>query len=128
LRIAEAFVQAWEQGDVEGLVVLLTDDATQTMPPILTWFKGTSALLHAYTAAWEGNPRPGVFKVTTLQLNAQLAFATCYKPTGVGAFEALDLTVATLTTDGSRIRELTSFARPDLFPKSGLPTVVTGDD
>jgi RNA polymerase sigma-70 factor, ECF subfamily len=123
-RIAEGFVEAWEQGDVERLLSLLTDDAVQTMPPMLAWFQGTEALRDAYAIAWERNPRPGIFKVTTLDLNGQLAFASYHRPTGIGAFEALDLTVVTLTADGSRIRELTSFVRPDLFSRFGLPTTL----
>jgi RNA polymerase sigma-70 factor (ECF subfamily) len=123
-RIAEGFVQAWEQGDVEGLLALLTDDAVQTMPPMLAWFQGKPALRDAYAIAWERNPRPGIFKVVPLELNGQLAFAAYHRPSGVGAFEALDLTVATLSADGRRIQELTSFVRPELFARFGLPSTI----
>jgi RNA polymerase sigma-70 factor, ECF subfamily len=120
-------VEAWEQGDVECLFSLLTDDAIQTMPPVLTWFKGKPALQDAYTVAWAYDPRPGVFKVLPLALNGQLGFAT-YQRSNSGAFDALDLTVATLTSNGSRISELTSFVRPDLFTSCGLPTSVPGQN
>jgi RNA polymerase sigma-70 factor (ECF subfamily) len=124
-RITEGFVEAWEQSDVERLLSLLTADAIQTMPPMLAWFQGTLALRDAYAIAWERNPRPGVYKVNTLQLNGQLAFATYHRPTGEGPFVPLDLTVVTLTDDDSRIRELTSFVRPELFARSGLPTTLS---
>jgi RNA polymerase sigma-70 factor (ECF subfamily) len=127
-RIAEGFVEAWEQGNVEQLLSLLTDDAVQSMPPMLAWFQGTQALRDAYAIAWERNPRPGVFKVKPLQLNGQLAFASYHRPSGAEPFTALDLTVVTLSDNGSRIRELTSFVRPDLIARFGLPTTLSDND
>jgi RNA polymerase sigma-70 factor (ECF subfamily) len=34
------YVQAWETDDVAGLVALLKEDATLTMPPLPSWFRG----------------------------------------------------------------------------------------
>jgi RNA polymerase sigma-70 factor (ECF subfamily) len=120
-RIAASFVRVWEDGDVPGLLSLLTEDAIATMPPMLAWFQGIDALRDAFAIAWDRDPRPGVFRAFPTSLNGQLAFAFYYRPSGSGPYEALDLTVIELTSDGSRIREMMSFVRPDLFAACGFP-------
>jgi hypothetical protein len=38
--IAERYVHAIERGDADTLISMLTEDATWSMPPIPTWFRG----------------------------------------------------------------------------------------
>lgn len=38
--VVDAFVAAFEQGDVPALVALLSDDVRFTMPPLPAWFSG----------------------------------------------------------------------------------------
>jgi RNA polymerase sigma-70 factor, ECF subfamily len=125
-RIASKFVDAWEQGDIESLLALLTDDAIQTMPPMLAWFQGTEALRSAYAFSWDHNPRPGVFRAIPGALNGQLAWAFYYRPSGEGRYNALDIVVAELNEDGTLVREVTSFVNPKLFPRFGLAKFLPG--
>ena len=39
-ELVGAYVAAWERGDVETVVAMLTEDVTLTMPPRPTWFAG----------------------------------------------------------------------------------------
>jgi hypothetical protein len=48
--------------------------------------------------------------------------------TGTGSFDALHLALAALTGDGSHIRELTSFVRPDLVARFSLPPTLLDED
>jgi len=123
-RIAREFVRVWEQGDLEGLLALLTHDAIQTMAPWLAWFRGTEALRASYWYAWDGDPRPGVFRAFPAPFNGQPAFVFYHRPAGEGPFRAIDVLVVTLNDDGSLVRELHSFVRPDLFPAWGYPPEV----
>jgi RNA polymerase sigma-70 factor (ECF subfamily) len=114
-------VRAWEDGDVELLLSLLTDDAVVMMPPMLAWFQGIDTLRVALSHSWGMDPRPGVFRVQVLPMNGQLGFAFWYRPHGSGSHVALDLVVLTLDDTGQRVKEMTSFVKPELFAAVGLP-------
>jgi RNA polymerase sigma-70 factor (TIGR02960 family) len=43
-QLVESFIAAWSRADVDGIVALLADDATFTMPPLPCWFQGREAL------------------------------------------------------------------------------------
>ena len=42
--LVATFIAAWSRADVDGIVELLADDATFTMPPLPCWFQGREAL------------------------------------------------------------------------------------
>jgi RNA polymerase sigma-70 factor (ECF subfamily) len=43
-QLVESFISAWSRADVDGIVALLAEDATFTMPPLPCWFRGRDAL------------------------------------------------------------------------------------
>ncbi|MEZ4237720.1 MAG: RNA polymerase subunit sigma-70 [Myxococcota bacterium] len=72
--VLRRFVAAWEQGDVDGLVALLRDDARWSMPPARLWFEGRAAieqLLRRYPPTWEGRS----FRCVPVGANRQPAAA-----------------------------------------------------
>ena len=114
--LADAYVDAWERGDVAGVVALLAADATFQMPPIPVWFRGRSDIerflpLGPMTERW---------RLVPTSANGQLAFG-CYAWDGPGeAFVGHSLDV--LTVVGGEIRDITAFLRPDLLGRFGLPS------
>ena len=121
--IVERYMDAWERGDVEGIVALLAEEATITMPPMATWFRGDGVVVfltewafsgRAYNA--EGNRR---VRVVAARANGQPAIGTYAWNEESAAFLPTVLQVLTFT--GDRVSEITGFVDPSVFPGFGLP-------
>jgi RNA polymerase sigma-70 factor (ECF subfamily) len=121
--IVERYMDAWERGDVDGIVALLAEDATITMPPMATWFRGDGVVVfltdwafsgRAYNA--EGNRR---VRVLPAHANGQPAIGTYAWNDEAAAY--LPTVLQVLTFDGDRVAEITGFVDPSLFPGFGLP-------
>jgi RNA polymerase sigma-70 factor (ECF subfamily) len=125
-QMVERYVRAWEAGDIDEVVSMLTSDATHAMPPWNAWFVGREALRTVYSSydIWSGSPGPGLFRIMPLALNSALGFAEYCRSERKGPFKALALTVVELNAEGSLINAKVSFVRPDLFGVMELPESV----
>jgi RNA polymerase sigma-70 factor, ECF subfamily len=108
-QLVERFVRAWEDADVDAILDLLADDATITMPPRPSWYRGRDAI-RAFLAGWplSGERR---WRLVATRANAQLAFASYGTPPG-GGEPAHAVQVLTLAPDG-RVQDITAFLEPD---------------
>jgi RNA polymerase sigma-70 factor (ECF subfamily) len=108
--LVERYVQAWESADVDGVVALLTEDVTLTMPPRPTWFRGRAAV----RAFLGGFPlrRPGRVRLLPARANGQPAFAQYLD----GAPHGIHL----IALRGERVAEIATFLEPGLFERFGL--------
>jgi RNA polymerase sigma-70 factor (ECF subfamily) len=122
-RIVTGYLDAWERGDVEAVIAMLTEDATLTMPPMATWFRGDGVRVfltewafsgRAYNA--EGNRR---VRVLPTRANGQPAFGTYSWDPERGRY--LPTVLQVLTLRGARIEEITGFVTPAVFERFGLP-------
>jgi RNA polymerase sigma-70 factor (ECF subfamily) len=121
-ELVDAYVDAWERGDVEAVTAMLADDALVTMPPMATWFRGRDAFA-TFLAEWAFARRgchPG--RLVRAHANGQVAFGSYQWDDEVGAFRGHVLQV--LTLDGDRIAEITGFVEPTLFHRFGLPATL----
>jgi RNA polymerase sigma-70 factor, ECF subfamily len=121
-ELVDAYVDAWERGDVEAVTAMLADDALVTMPPMATWFRGHDAFA-TFLAEWAFARRgchPG--RLVRAHANGQVAFGSYQWDDEVGAFRGHVLQV--LTLDGDRIAEITGFVEPALFHRFGLPATL----
>jgi RNA polymerase sigma-70 factor, ECF subfamily len=102
---------------VDGLVALLHEDATMSMPPFPWWLRGRADIRRALLVA--GNPCEGARLVPTVA-NGLPAFGQ-YRPRGQhGGYEPFALTVLELS--GGLIAETTTYLDAErLFPLFGLP-------
>jgi RNA polymerase sigma-70 factor (ECF subfamily) len=115
--IAGRYVRAWESGDVDAVVALLADDATITMPPRPTWYRGRDAVarfLRTYPLASENRSL-----LVPAGVNAQLAFGHYFRDAQTGQYVPHGINVLTLR--GSRIADITTFLTPEDFVRLGLP-------
>jgi RNA polymerase sigma-70 factor, ECF subfamily len=125
--VVERYVDAWERGDVDAILAMLAEDASFTMPPLPTWYRGRDAIAtflerHALQDRW---------RLLPTRANGQLAFGCYAWDRQDQAYTALSLDV--LTLEGGRASEVTSFVTPytrgparerfavDVLERFGLP-------
>jgi RNA polymerase sigma-70 factor (TIGR02960 family) len=112
------FAEAFEAGDVDQVVALLTDDALLTMPPEPLEYQGLDAI-HAFLAnRFRVSDVRGVRLVPT-RANDQPAFGH-YLPdphASIARFAG----VIVLTLEGDKISALTRFGDSAILPHFGLP-------
>jgi RNA polymerase sigma-70 factor (ECF subfamily) len=119
-EIVDGFVDAWERADVDAVVAMLASDATMTMPPLPTWYRGREAVA-AFLEGWPLRRR-GRWRLVPVRASGQLAFGHYEWNEERGTFTAHGITV--LTLDGQRIAEITAFLDAELVPRFGLPDEV----
>jgi RNA polymerase sigma-70 factor (ECF subfamily) len=111
------YVEVFERYDVEALVRLLRDDATQHMPPFEMWLRGAADI-----GTWMLGPGLGCrgSRALPVEANGTVAVAQ-YRPAEAGGHEPWALHV--LELDGDRVAHISSFLElePGLFERLGLP-------
>jgi RNA polymerase sigma-70 factor (ECF subfamily) len=118
--LAAKFARAYEAGDVDALVALLTADVRVAMPPIPLEYHGRDAVARFYASII----RQGrTYDLVATRANGQPAFVAYLRaPTG-GVRHATGLAVLTLS--GDRIRAVTRFDN-SVLPRFGLPQSLPG--
>jgi RNA polymerase sigma-70 factor (ECF subfamily) len=103
--LVEAYVDAWERGDVEMVVSMLAEDATFAMPPMRTWYGGRDSI-EVFLA---GYPMSGQWRWRALQVsaNGQPALAFYSWDPGEECYLPFALNVLTLRED--KIADVTAF-------------------
>jgi RNA polymerase sigma-70 factor (ECF subfamily) len=112
------YVDAFERYDIDALVRLLREDATQHMPPFEMWLRGAQDI-----GAWMLGPGQGCrgSRLVAVEANGSPAFAQ-YRVRAAGGFEPWALHV--LELDGGRVAHISSFLETGLFPLFGLATAL----
>ena len=126
-ELVQRYVDAWEDGDVEGIVALLTQDAAITMPPMTTWFRGRESVATflrewAFARTWDAARFvEGERSVRLLPARAsgQVALASYRWDADTASHVPMALQVLTLR--GAGIEEIAGFVTPDAFGRFGLP-------
>jgi RNA polymerase sigma-70 factor (TIGR02960 family) len=121
-ELARRYAAAWEAGDVETLVAMLTEDATYSMPPLPTWYRGRAAIGTFLREATTDRR----WRFLPARANGQLAFGTYAWDPARHAFLplGLDLLALRLTDSGVGISEVVSFLDAE-FTAFDLPPRLT---
>jgi RNA polymerase sigma-70 factor (ECF subfamily) len=118
----EAYVRAWENGDVDGLVALLTDDATFSMPPIPSWYAGRENIRALIAKTIFAGDAKGRWRMLPARANGQIAFAL-YRQNPAGNYDSYGIQL--LEVEGSYIRDIITFREAKLFRHFHLPETIT---
>ncbi len=116
-RIVDGFTRAFEAGDVDAVVAMLTNDAWLTMPPLPLEYQGPEAVRHflAMVALRDGRR----YVLIPARANGQPAFGCYLRDPRTPILHAHGVFVLTLT--GDRIAALTRFVDNSLLAVFGLP-------
>ena len=115
-KLVEAYVDAWQRGDVDALRELLAEDAVFSMPPWASWWRGRETIAGFAKDALETCPKT---RTVPTHANGQPAIAYYALDGETGRYVASALDV--LTLEGGRIKEITAFITPEIFQRFGLP-------
>lgn len=117
--VLDRYIRAWEAVDTDALVQLLTDDATFSMPPSVTWYRGHAAIRGFLTTVpFEGNPE-GRWQLRLTQANLQPALAIYQLDPETNIYKAAAL--QTLEVQAGRISDVITFLSETNFEHFGLP-------
>lgn len=116
--LVDRYTAAFERRDVDAIIGLLAEDATWSMPPLPSWYRGREAIADflvrvALTYDWRHVPA---------RANGQPAVGCYTWDAASGRYVARVLDVLTLR--GDRIDAVTAFLDPGLFSRFGLPETV----
>jgi RNA polymerase sigma-70 factor, ECF subfamily len=118
-ELVQAYLDAWTRADVDTLKALLAEDVVFSMPPWSIWWRGRDAMLEVARAV-QGKCRET--RSVPVRANGQFAMGHYGLNPETGIWEASAIDVYTL--DGDRIREITAFVTPEVFPSFGLAPVL----
>ncbi len=120
--LLDRYVETWEQADVPGLLALLREDVTVSMPPSPTWYLGRAAFGAAAGGMVFAGEGRGRFRLSPARANGQPAFGFYRRDEAAGIYRAESIQVVSLDDHAARITTLTSFFDADLFARFGLPS------
>jgi RNA polymerase sigma-70 factor (ECF subfamily) len=116
-EIVASFADAFERGDVNGIVALLTEDAWLRMPPLPLEYQGRAAAHHFLSVIGFRDGRR--FRLIPTGANGQPAFAAYLLDPRTRIYRAHGLIVLTLA--GDRISVISRFLDNSVLPQFGFP-------
>ena len=118
-EVVDRFIDAIQQGDLDRVVALLTDDASLKMPPEPFEFHGPRAIAHflQQVAFWRDD-----LKMVTTRANNDPAFGYYRRDPNADVYRASGIFVLTISED--QIASMTRFGDKSLFACFGLPRTI----
>jgi RNA polymerase sigma-70 factor (TIGR02960 family) len=117
-ELVAGFADAFEAGDLDRVLALLTDDAWVTMPPEPFEYQGPEAIAaflgQAFATRWQERHR-----LVATRANGQPAFGHYIPDPQAGIVRGVGVLV--LTLEGQRIAQITRFGGAALLARFGLP-------
>jgi RNA polymerase sigma-70 factor (TIGR02960 family) len=117
-RLLGRFAEAFESGDIDAIVELLTDDAVLAMPPEPGEYVGPGPIAAFLTNRFATHAGRRVRLIPT-RANAQPAFGHYIEDAQSPICHSYGVVV--LTLEGDRISKLTRFGDTGILPQFGLP-------
>ncbi|MEZ4670631.1 MAG: sigma-70 family RNA polymerase sigma factor [Anaerolineae bacterium] len=117
--LLDQYVHAWETADVDGLVRMLKEDATFSMPPIPAWYQGHDNIRGLVSKTVFAGPAHGRWRLVPTYANGQQAFGLYRVGDVPGVHSAYGIQV--LQVEDGKIVDIITFRSPALVAQFGLP-------
>jgi RNA polymerase sigma-70 factor (ECF subfamily) len=115
-ELVARFVDAWNRADIPGIVAMLAEDASFTMPPVPTWFRGRDRIAAFLNTQFdEGRVLSSLWRFDATSASGQAAMIGHRRNPETGKDEHSTLTV--LAFEGEGIAAVTAFMGQDV-PRS----------
>ena len=115
--LLERYVRTWEDGDLDGFVGVLREDAVFSMPPRREWYRGRDAIRAFFGWAWN---MYGGFRLVPTAANGQPALAVYCRGQQTLGWRPHSVHVLTLRNDS--VAALIMFLAAEVFAAFGLPS------
>jgi RNA polymerase sigma-70 factor, ECF subfamily len=126
-ELVARFVDAWNRADVTGIVAMLSEDASFSMPPLPTWFRGKDDIAAFLTAFLEGERSSGsTWRFEATSASGQPAMLG-YRRTHESGRNRLDSLVV-FTFEGERVAAITTFLGTGVLARIAPPGTPTRTD
>jgi ketosteroid isomerase-like protein len=113
-ELVARFVDAWNRADVAAIVAMLSEDASFSMPPLPTWFRGKDDIGAFITALLDAAGTLGAtWRFEVASANGQPAMIGRRRNPDSGRYELGVLAV--ITFEDERIAALTTFIGPGVL-------------
>lgn len=124
-QLLERYLRAWRLADIDGFVLLVTEDIRLSMPPLTAWFQGREAVATFIEEAIFAPVRPSGIHLEAGWCNGQPAFAT-YEPDAEGRLVVSGLQILQLASTSGQplIAALVSYRDPAIAIRCGMPAVL----
>lgn len=117
------YVQAWETDDVDGIVALIKEDATLSMPPIPSWYQGREAVRAILARGPFGLDVSRQWRLYQTRANGQAAFALYRADLSTGCYHAFGVQVIAVDSlaETKQIADMTIFKNAAIVSYFGFP-------
>ena len=121
------YVRAWETDDVDGIVALLKEDATLSMPPIPSWYQGREAVRAILAVGPFGVDVSRRWRLYPTRANGEPAFVFYRADAASGSYRAFGVQVVRVdwSVPTGQIGDMTIFKNATLVTAFGFPADVS---
>jgi RNA polymerase sigma-70 factor, ECF subfamily len=126
-ELVARFVDAWNRADVAAIVAMLSEEASFSMPPLPTWFRGKDGIAAFLTAFLERERSSGsIWRYEATRASGQPAMLG-YRRKRDGGRERIDSLVV-FSFDGERVDAITTFLGVGVLARIAPPGTPTRTD
>lgn len=122
----ETYMRVWEDADIPGLITLLTDDATFSMPPIPSWYQGRESIRTLVGKTIFAGNATGRWRMRRARANRQVAFGLYRVSDQPDLYSGYGIQLVSMRDN--LVSDVITFRNPGLLRHFGLPEALSASE